>query len=580
MFLQSYSIPVKDIMSEDIFILEEVESIDNAINYLFHNVKKEVIVCDSSFHIKGIITMADVHKLMDKNIVESSLRKAMRKDIIYVNPRESLSNCRNLMLKNKVGRLPVIKEGKVIGIIREEHIRDYFYKGVEESELALKHIFNNIHEGLCVLDSRGRVIIWNRNAEKLYGVKERSIKGKYLKEYFPNAIDLEIFDTKKSVKNVYHSPKEGYHVIISASPIIINEKLYGVVSTEKDISEVEELQNELKKAEERLEVLERQIKRKSKDPFEKIIGNSKKIQEKIAISKQIASSNVSILITGESGTGKEEFAKAIHYYSEVPGEFVPVNCSAIPSELFESEFFGYEKGAFTGARNEGKIGFFEQAKNGTLFLDEIGDLPLPMQAKLLRVLQDKKIRKVGGEKHIPLNVRVISATNKDLSQLIKKDEFREELYYRINVVEIELPPLRERKEDIVLLADYFIKKICAENNKFVPSLDREVMDILLQYEWKGNIRELKNVIDYMVIMSNEETITKEFIPKYIYAENFDDFIEYGGDFLDLNESVSKLEINLINKALEISNGNKAKASKLLNIPRTTLHSKLNKYGID
>lgn len=580
MFLQSYSIPVKDIMSEDFFILEEMESVDNAISYLFHNVKKEVIVCNSSSHIKGIITMADVHKLMDKNIMESSLRKVMIKDIIYVDPNESLSNCRNLMLENKVGRLPVIKDKKVIGIIREEHIRDYFYKGVEESELALKHIFNNIHEGLCVLDSRGRVIIWNKNAEKLYRVKEKSIKGKYLKEYFPNAIDLEIFDTKKSVKNVYHSPKEGYHVIISASPIIINEKLYGVVSTEKDISEIEELQSELKKAEERLEVLERQIKRKSKDPFEKIIGNSKKIQEKIAISKQIAPSNVAILITGESGTGKEEFAKAIHYYSGVPGEFVPVNCSAIPSELFESEFFGYEKGAFTGARNEGKVGFFEQAKNGTLFLDEIGDLPLPMQAKLLRVLQDKKVRKVGGEKYIPLNVRVISATNKDLSQLIKKDKFREELYYRINVVEIELPPLRERKEDIVLLADYFIKKICTENNKYVPSLDREVMDILLQYEWKGNIRELKNVIDYMVIMSNEEIITKEFIPKYIYAENFNDFIEYRGDFLDLNESVSKLEINLINKALEISSGNKAKASRLLNIPRTTLHSKLKKYGID
>ena len=182
--------------------------------------------------------------------------------------------------------------------------------------------------------------------------------------------------------------------------------MYGVVSTEKDIWEIEELQKELKKARDRLQILENRISHNNIDPFNRIIGHSKKIMDKIDIAKQIAPTNVSVLITGESGTGKEEFAKAIHSYSGLSGKFVPVNCSAIPSELFESEFFGYEEGAFTGARKEGKVGFFEQAKDGTLFLDEIGDLPISMQAKLLRVLQDKKIQKVGGEKYIPVNVRL------------------------------------------------------------------------------------------------------------------------------------------------------------------------------
>lgn len=580
MFLQSYSVPVADVMSYDIFIANEKDEMNSIIDYLIHNVKKEVLICDDDKKIKSVITMADVYKFVRADISKIKLNDFMKRNVLWVNPNESLSNCRAIMLENKIGRLPVVDNENIVGIIREEHIRDYFYKGVEEAELAIKHIFNSIHEAICVVDNKGRIVIWNKNAEKLYGFKEDELKGKYLEEYFPDAIDLKISNTKESVKNVYYSPKEGYHVIISASPIIIDGKLYGVVSTEKDISEVEELQSELKKAKEQLKILEKQIKKYSKDPFERIIGNSKKIQGKINIAKQIANSNVSILLTGESGTGKEEFARAIHYSSGVLGNFVPVNCSAIPSELFESEFFGYVGGAFTGARREGKAGFFELANEGTLFLDEIGDLPLSMQAKLLRVLQDKKIKKVGGEKYIPLNVRVVSATNKNLLDLIDKELFREELYYRINVVEIELPPLRERKEDIVLLVDYFLKEFCKENNRKIPSIDNEVVQILMEYDWKGNIRELKNVVEYMAIMCNEEVITSEFLPKYIFTKNLDSFLNYNINSFDLNESVKNLEVNLIKKALDMTSGNKLEAAKILNIPRTTLHSKIKKYRID
>ncbi len=573
MFLQTYSVPVKEVMKKDIYFIDIEENFYKVFDYLMKNSKKEVLVLKEG-KLEGIITIRDISKIVDKDISQIAIADVMTSDIISIGTEETLANVRLLMLKNGIGRIPVLYNDKVIGIIREEIIRDYFYKGVEEAEQAIEHIFDNINEAVCVVDNKSRVVIWNKNAENLYGLKIDEIKGKPLEKYFPNAIDLKIFETKKSVKNIYYSPKEGYHVIISASPIIINDKLYGVVSTEKDISEIEELQKELKKAKDRIQVLENKMDQDDSDPFDRIIGHSKKIMDKIDIAKQIAPTNVSVLLTGESGTGKEEFAKAIHKYSGLPGKFVPVNCSAIPSELFESEFFGYEKGAFTGARREGKIGFFELAKNGTLFLDEIGDLPLSMQAKLLRVLQDKKIKKVGGERYIPVDVRIISATNKDLLDMIEKKQFREDLYYRINVIEIELPPLRERKEDIVLFIDYFLKEICIENDKEILNIENDVVNFLIDYPWRGNIRELKNAIEHMAIMCRGDTITKELIPKYMLEDGIEGFYS-----MDLNKSVENLEIALIKEALRSTNGSRVEAAKLLNIPRTTLHSKMKKYHL-
>ena len=578
MFLQAYSIAVKEIISRDIFFVDIKDSFNKVFNYLIRNSKKEVLVLEDKKFV-GIVTINDIYKAVGKDISTASIIDIMSQNVIKSNAEETLANIRVLMLNNKIGRIPIFNQEEIIGIVREENIRDYFYKGVEEAEEAIDHIFDSINEAVCVVDNKGRVIIWNKNSEALYNIKEEEIKGKALEKHFPNAIDLEIFQTKKGVRNVYHSPKEGYHVIISASPIIINDKLYGVVSTEKDISEVEELQKELKKAKERVQVLESQIENTPSDPFDRIIGHSIKITAKIDIAKQIAPTNVSVLITGESGTGKEEFAKAIHKYSKLPGKFVPVNCSAIPSELFESEFFGYERGAFTGARKEGKIGFFEQAKDGTLFLDEIGDMPISMQAKLLRVLQDKKVKKVGGEKYIPVNVRIISATNMDLAKMIDENKFREELYYRVNVVEIILPPLRERKEDIVLFVDYFLKEICIDNNKEVLKIDNDVLNFLIDSPWKGNIRELKNVVEHMAIMCREDIITTDLIPKYMIEERLKDINIDSLYSMDLNQSIENLEIALIKEALKKTNGNRVEAAKILNIPRTTLHSKMKKYKL-
>ena len=578
MFLQSYSTTAKEIMKKDLYFCRLENNFSVIYKYLIENTKKEVLV-QKNGRLIGILTINDIHKIVSKDISNIKIEDLMKTDVETIDLDETISNVRLKMLAKDIGRIPVVNKDRVVGIIREEDIRDYFYSGIDQGEEAIINVFDNINEALCILDNRGRVIVWNKNAEKLYDIEADKIMGKKLEDYFPEAIDLKVFESKEKVRNTYHSPKEGYHVIISASPIIIDDKLYGVVSTEKGLSEVNDLKEELSKAKEKVKILEQEMDKKRDDPFDRIIGHSKPIMNRINISKQIAPTNASVLLTGESGTGKEEFARAIHRYSKVEGNFVPVNCSAIPSELFESEFFGYEKGAFTGASEEGKLGFFEQADNGTLFLDEIGDLPVAMQAKLLRVLQDKKIMKVGGEEFIPVNTRIISATNKDLVQLIKDEKFREDLYYRINVVEIKLPALRERKEDIVLFIDYFIKLVCIENQKDLVQIDKKVVDYLVEYPWKGNIRELKNVIENMVILCSGDTIGEDLLPSYIKESNQAN-LNLDIDTMDLNYSVENLEKTLIRRALTKAGGNKSKAASYLNIPRTTLHSKISKYGLE
>ncbi len=382
------------------------------------------------------------------------------------------------------------------------------------------------------------------------------------------------------ISDVYSThKKQDMYGLVHANPIFFGGEFVGVVCTELDITEARNLSFELEKTNEKLKYFQDEVKNLSSGIFEKILGKSDKIEKAKAIAKQVAKTSSSIFIWGESGTGKEVFSRAIHEQSGRKGAFVPVNCSAIPAELFESEFFGYESGAFTGANKKGKSGIFELAKDGTVFLDEIADLPLNMQAKLLRVLQEKEVRRVGGEKTIKINPRIISATNKDLEKMVKEEKFREDLYYRLNVVEIQIPPLRERKEDIGILLHYFLDEMCRENGRPPLTLSKEAYKILENYRWKGNIRELKNTVENMVVLSDSSIIEKDAIPNYIVESSKSD-IEEEEYPLDLTAATEKLEIKNIKKALEMSNGNKAKAAKILNIPRTTLYYKLDLYGIN
>lgn len=336
----------------------------------------------------------------------------------------------------------------------------------------------------------------------------------------------------------------------------------------------------------------------------KFIFKNKYMEELFNIAKEIAPTEATVLITGESGTGKEVIARFIHENSNRKGEYVAINCAAIPESLIESELFGYEKGAFTGAVNR-KPGKFELADGGTLLLDEIGEVPLNLQAKLLRVLQEKEIERLGGTVKQKVNVRIIATTNRDLKDEVKKGTFREDLFYRLNVINIELPPLRKRKEDILSIANFFVRKYAEINHKPVKEFSKETESALLSYSWPGNVRELEHTIERAVILSKDKVITPKdlflhgitYDNRYLEAEkedfsfdedeNINSKEENGEESSPLNittgMTISKMEQELILKTLKEVNGNRTKAAEMLGITVRTLRNKLQEYkskGVD
>jgi two-component system response regulator AtoC len=305
--------------------------------------------------------------------------------------------------------------------------------------------------------------------------------------------------------------------------------------------------------------------------FENIIAKSSKMQRVIEVIKVVAKSNATVLITGESGTGKELVARAIHSQSDRRNKpFVAVSCAALPESLLESELFGHEKGSFTGAYAQ-KKGKFEFANGGTLFLDEIGEMSANIQVHLLRVLEEKEFTRVGGNEPIKVDVRVISATNKDLRKAIEKQEFREDLYYRLNVVNIELPPLRERKEDIPLLAEHFLHKFAVENRKEVTQFSPEAIESLLAYDWPGNVRELENAIERAIILSKDSPITTAALPQ----EN----LSLVGS-ASIGKNLKEVEKSHILNVLRETGDNYSEAARILGVSRMTLYNKAKEYGFD
>jgi len=318
---------------------------------------------------------------------------------------------------------------------------------------------------------------------------------------------------------------------------------------------------------------------KTKYRFENFVGDSRPIQEVFELIEKVADTDSTILITGESGTGKELIAKAIHYNSQRrDNPMVVINCGAIPEELLESELFGHEKGAFTGA-HKARMGRFEVANGGTIFLDEIGDMSPNLQVKLLRVLQEQQFERVGSTRTIGVDIRVIAATNQDLFRAVNKGRFREDLYYRLNVIPINVPPLRERRSDTPLLVDFFIKKFTKEKEKNIRGFTQESMDTLFQYDWPGNVRELENLVERVIILSDDEEIGLDDIPESIRqrAKRMESFeVAMPDGDIPFDHAVEEYEKKLILQALEETNWVKTKAAKLLKMNRTTLIEKMKK----
>lgn len=584
-----FGVPINEslesMIQNDIKLVEDSSTMGDIFEDLIIENKLLIIMNYSDKKILGYLSIYDIPHIMkehDSNYSRVSVTDVMNTDFKLINETNENLSCDSLLEDGSYLNLVVDNDGKPTGYLSSRYIKYTNYEEVEEKFSTLKYITEQINEGISAIDRDGTVIFWNRFMEERYDIPASEIVGKKMSDFLEDTISGRVLITKKDMNDFYHSKnvEDGTDLygFVQASPVMYNGEFVGVVCTEVDITDATKLSKELELTQERLDYLESEMKSMSKNDFDEILGNSYALERSKRMAKQVAKSNSSIMLNGESGTGKEVFARAIHNYSEREGTFIPVNCSAIPQELFESEFFGYAPGAFTGATKSGKSGIFELANNGTIFLDEIGDMPLSMQVKLLRVLQEKEFMRVGGSDIIKVNVRVIAATNKDIKQMVRDGKFREDLYYRLNVVEIKLPPLRERTGDVGILVYHFLEEQCKENNKPFLKISREALKVLEKYYWKGNIRELKNTIENMVVLSSGDTLEVEDIPEYIMEaikkpKNF----EYP---MDLNRAIEILEINKIKEALKMAKGNKSKASKILNIPRTTLYYKMNQYNID
>lgn len=367
-----------------------------------------------------------------------------------------------------------------------------------------------------------------------------------------------------TVENAVHAMRDGAYDFVT-KPINL-ERLSLLVkralSKRELVKEHKELQAEV-----------RRLEKKSR--FSRLIGKSAAMQKLMELINQVASTKASVLITGESGVGKEVVADAIHSFSQRSDEsIVKVHCAALSESLLESELFGHEKGAFTGAVST-KKGRFELAHNGTVFLDEIGEIDSSTQIKLLRVLQERTFERVGGEKSIKVDVRVVTATNRDLLEEIKKGSFREDLYYRLNVVNIHIPPLRERKEDIPLMVSSFIKEFAEDNGKPVEGIDQKASRALYNYSWPGNIRELRNCIESAVVMCRGNVITLEDLPPSIQEDSSRDTIT-----IPMGVSLAEAEKIIISETLRAEKANKSRTSEILGIGRKTLHRKIHDYGLE
>ena len=449
-------------------------------------------------------------------------------------------------------------------------------------QARLDALLDTVNEAICIIDDKDKVVVWNGCAQKLYGIAALDILDQPIEKFFSNLMLTKVMKERRTVKGEYHTPCPDTHVLINARPVKLSGLVIGGVCAERDITEVVQLHQKLSKTHEEVETLKLEIDKinTQTDCFAPIYGHSTAISEAISIAKRVAATNVPVLLRGESGTGKELFAKAIHDASGLTGPFMAINCGAISPSLFESELFGYQAGAFTGADRKGKVGLLEQANGGTLLLDELGDMPKDMQVKLLRTLQDKSFFRVGGNKLIHIDVRIIAATHRNLEDMITKGEFREDLYYRLNVVSISLPSLRDRLDDIPELVHKGIQSYGSIYNKKITKVDPALMAVFIQYPWPGNIRELFNVLERLVILADHSLLTIEYLPRnFSQSLLSQSSVEKSPQDVNLSEVTVTVEKEMITRILCEEGFNKAAAAKKLGVPRSTLYYKMEKLGI-
>jgi len=473
-------------------------------------------------------------------------------------------------------------QGIIFGV--ENHrwliLKDEVPTILEETHLLLQTIIDSIQDAISVVNEQGIQILINRAYTELTGLTDEEVINK------PATVDIaegesvhyQVLNTHQPVKGI--PMKVGPYrrdVIVSCAPLIKNNQLKGSVGVIHDVSEIKQLAKELDRTQRKVRHLE------SKYTFEDIIGESPSLKKTVERARIAARSPVTVLLRGECGTGKELFAHAIHRASDRANKpFIRVNCASISGSLLESELFGYVGGAFTGARKGGKKGYFEEANGGILLLDEIGAMEQELQVKLLRVLQEGEIVKIGASKSIPIDTRIIAATNANLENMVEQGWFRKDLYYRLNVFPLEIPPLREMPEDIPLLADYYLNRYGMEFGRPGVKISKQMLGKLKEYSWPGNIRELQNLLSRALINLNpEEKIIEEhhFALPFSNAESGNEVKAFISPGKSLGKLKSEWERGVIVEAIKQAKGNKTEAARNLEISVRNLYQKLDKYDI-
>jgi PAS domain S-box-containing protein len=451
---------------------------------------------------------------------------------------------------------------------------------LHEKILFYETILDNIYNGVMITDPEGKIIFFSKTYGNFLGIDPKEMLGKHCTEVVENSRMHLVAKTGDPEINHPHRVM-GQDMVVQRIPIEMNGEViavYGQVMF-KDVRDVHALARKLNLLESKVEFYEKELEslRSSKYTINHIVGKSEKIVELKRLALKAAKTNAPVLLIGESGTGKELFAHAIHYASDRrPYTFIRLNCAAIPKDLLEAELFGYEPGAFTGAGSKVKPGKFELAHRGSIFLDEISDLPLEMQPKLLRVLEEKEMERLGGTRLTKCDFRLIAATHENLERCVEEGKFRKDLYYRLNVIPIQIPPLRERKGDIPVIAEHLIQILNKDLGTHVTKISPEALNILQNYDWPGNVRELANILERIIYITEGDTIQFRHLPFFLQSMR--------GGSAKLQPSLLKnlredMEKEALLHAIHISNDNKNKAAKLLGIHRTALYKKMKRLNI-
>ncbi|MDD2372762.1 MAG: sigma 54-interacting transcriptional regulator, partial [Syntrophomonadaceae bacterium] len=560
-----------------IYVIVDKDGIITAVNRTYldaYGLKKDEVL---GKHILEIVPNSGLPAILKTGHVEEAI-------IWPINGRDTI-----------MSRLPVIKDGEVIGAIAKSLFLDMsgakiLMHKLQETEKEFRAISEALIESpymvYVIVDKDGIITAMNQTYLDALGLKKSQVVGERILEITPDSQLPEILKTGRiDEADVY--PINGKDTIVTRLPIIKDGQIIGAIARSlfMDMSGAKILMKKLQETERELNIYKEEVRQgyRATWQFKDLIGNNIQFLRVKSIAEQLSHTESTLLITGESGTGKELFAHAIHNSSNRSlHPFVRINCAALPENLLESELFGYEEGAFTGAMKGGKPGKFELAMGGTIFLDEIGDMPLSMQTKLLSVLQDRMVERVGATKPIYINVRVIAATNRDLEQMVADEKFRQDLYYRLNVVRLNIPPLRERTNDIPILVNALMFKINKRLGTKINKISFKTIELMQNYAWPGNVRELENLLERalnLADMNCENSITIKHFPILVEKSSLRDE-EDAAYPATLPDAIEQLEKKIIFQALEKTNGNKVQTAKLLGIYTSALYRKLEKYGLD